>query len=1053
MKHSIRKRVVASAVASLLCVPILLGTLAGCGGGSDGLTAEEDSGAISYADMGAVADTDAYAANALEKEITYLLSLDAKRLLYNFRDNAGLSVQGAQKYSGSGSWENSLIAGHTMGHYLSALSQAYANGGTPDAKKKQLKTRLDYIVSELGLCQAESGVDGNPRKAEAGFLWGGNKTNSSNVEFQFDNVEIGKTNINTEAWVPWYTMHKILAGLIDAYRLAGSEEALTVAKALGDWTYDRVTDWTEAKRRVVLSTEYGGMNDCLYNLYAVTGDEKYAVAAHQFDEDIPTQGSFSQTSMVELMYNNETNNYLQGQHANTTIPKIIGLLNGYIQTKDKSIEGVTEQIGGRASKPSMYLEVAENFWTRVVEHLSYVTGGNSEDEHFRADDTQNRYRDYDNCETCNTYNMLKLTRMLFSLTKDKKYLDYYENTYINAILSSQNPETGMTMYFQPMASGYYKTYSTPESSFWCCTGSGMESMSKLGDSIYYTAGNATYVAMYMSSTYKTEDVSLTMTADLENSDKVTVKVEDGETILRLRRPDWTTRFEVKLNGEALDVSESGDFVSVKVSDGAEVELTLGKQITMHNLPDAQNVYAFKYGPYVLSAELGTENMKSGTHGWAGSIEVPNKLAGLKEDYNISNDSMSDFKANINTYMARGEDGKFTLTGIEGGPLTYSIHYKQHTQRYSLYFRFIGKDSAPDTDNGFTERTVDSIQPGRGQYETSERMINATNSTGADSETSRYANAGGSFSYYMGVDKSKPDVNYLMTNFMKADNGKTIKMSVGSKVIFSATLNYTGTDTMYEVYIPIPKDVVNGATKRTIDTREMDCILIKIESKVAGQASARVVSAFNTLTRELKQGSIAYFVDCGDHDPTTLSSGDTLGLFQSVTDQVFGADAVTGASWGVVDEYNKTWGTGLAYSTPHGNADAIRGQVPNGGVSTNSTWAKEDVDDGADKTISNRYTKNQYECGLTAMKLSYKFVLPNGNYTVKMYFADPWECSKNADVAANGTNKLTNAACGQEVSFTVNITDGMLTLDVTNPVNEVAGDKCINLAYIIIAYAG
>ncbi len=1043
MKHFIRKKIVAPTVAALLCVPIALGTLAGCGGdgGSDGLTDAADSEAVSYTEFGAVANTDAYAANALDKEVTYLLSLDADRLLYNFRDNAGLSTEGATRYNAVGSWENSLIAGHTMGHYLSALSQAYANGGTASDKKDKIKTRLDYIVGVLDECQAESGVDGNKRNAQEGFLWGANATNHTNdVEFQFNNVEQGRADIGTQAWVPWYTMHKILAGLIDAYRLAGSEEALTVAKGLGDWTYDRVTGWSEATRKKVLSIEYGGMNDCLYNLYAITGEAKYAVAAHQFDEDIPTQGSFAQKSMVELMIDDDTNNYLLGQHANTTIPKVIGLLNGYIQTQDKTIAGVTDtDDGARNSKTSDYLTVAENFWTRVVEHLSYVTGGNSEDEHFRADDSQNKYRDYDNCETCNTYNMLKLSRMLFSLTKDKKYLDYYENTYINAILSSQNPETGMTMYFQPMASGYYKTYSTPDESFWCCTGSGMESMSKLNDSIYYAAGNATYVAMYMSSTYKTDDVSLTMAADLENSDKVTIKVDAGKTILRLRRPDWTTKFEVKLNGKALDVAGSEDFAAVQVSKGSEVEITLGKQITMHNLPDAQNVYAFKYGPFVLSAELGTENMVSGTHGWAGSIEVPNKLTGLQESYNVTNGSLADFKQNINTYMTRGTDGKFTLTGIDDGPLTYSIHYKQYKQRYSLYFRFIGTDAAPEEDSGYQDTTVDSIQPGRGQYETAERMADAENSVGADSETSRYAKAGGSFSYYMGVDKSKPAANYIMTSFMKADNGKTIKISVGSTVLYTATLNYTGADAMYEVYIHIPQEIVEAAVKKTIDTKELDCILIKIESNTAGQTSARVVSAFNIITRELKKGGVAYFVDCGDYDVHTVSEGDALGLYNSVTDQAYGADAGTGMNWGVVDD---------------ATANTWRGGVPiEGSVATNSTWAYEyNTGDGVDKTVSNRYTKNQYEEGWATLKLTYKFDLPDGNYTVKMYFADPWGCSKNADVAANGTTKLTNAACGQEVSFTVTVSGGVLTLDITNPVNAAANDKCINVAYIIIALA-
>ena len=545
MKNRFFKKLGGIAMSALLCVPLSLGILAGCDKGGKGgsgqaptaQTNKADAEELTYSGMTTVANTDAYAANALDKEVEYLLALDTERLLYNFRDNAGLDTQGAKRYNGTGNWEDSLIAGHTSGHYLSALAQAYANAGTAQSQKNKLLSTINYVIGELKLCQDATYVSGRTTGAKEGFLWGANATNKTKVEFQFDNLEQGKSDINSQAWVPWYTMHKILAGLIDVYNYTGNQDALTMAKRLGDWAYERVMNWSETLRATVITIEYGGMNDALYNLYALTGEEKYAQAAHQFDEDI--KAAFSPKSMIDSILGG-AKNYLYGKHANTTIPKVIGLLNGYIQTQGKNIEGVT--LGTNRPTPDTYLEVAETFWERVIKEHTYVTGGNSENEHFVQDGKLNASRNHINCETCNTYNMLKLSRMLFTLTKNTKYLDYYENTYINAILSSQNPETGMTMYFQPMGSGYYKTFSTPTGDFWCCTGSGMESMSKLNDSIYYTAGNATYVALYMSSTYKTEKVALTMSADLENSDTVTIKVDEGSTILRLRRPDWTTKF-------------------------------------------------------------------------------------------------------------------------------------------------------------------------------------------------------------------------------------------------------------------------------------------------------------------------------------------------------------------------------------------------------------------------------------------------------------------------------------------------------------------------------
>ena len=226
---------------------------------------------------------------------------------------------------------------------------------------------------------------------------------------------------------------------------------------------------------------------------------------------------------------------------------------------------------------------------------------------------------------------------------------------------------------------------------------------------------------------------------------------------------------------------------------------------------------------------------------------------------------------------------------------------------------------------------------------------------------------------------------------------------------------------------------------TVDSVERDCILIKIESNTS-DASARVVSTFSIITRELKKGGVAYFVNCGDNDVHTLSEGDQFGLYNSVTDQAYGVDAGTGMSWGVVDEYEWTWSTQATYS---GTYD--KNAHPNGGVSTKSTWAQEGIADGVDKTVSNRYTKNHTECRLSP-KLTYKFDLPNGSYTVKLYFVDPWtNVSTNPSVSANGT-QLANCAVDKEVSLTATVSDGTLTLNFTTQ------SLCINVAYIIIALA-
>ena len=330
---------------------------------------------------------DGYLSNAFLLEQKYLLSLEADRLLAGFYETAGKQAKG-KRYPGG--WEDQDIAGHTMGHYLTALAQVYAS-----TKDKKFLTRLTYVVDSLAECQAESG-----------YL-------SAFREELFDNLENGK-----QAWVPWYTMHKILAGLIRVYQLTELPTALNVAIRLGTWVSGRVNRWDDAMKAQVLATEYGGMNDCLYELYNESGKIEFMMAAEKFDE-LP---------LFQQIY--EDNDILDGKHANTTIPKFLGALNRYL-----TVDGEQE----------FYLDTARKFFDMVVQNHTYVTGGNSEWEHFGTPKILAAERTNCNCETCNTYNMLKLARGLFQVTGEKKYLDFYEGTFWNAIVSSQNPKTGLSM--------------------------------------------------------------------------------------------------------------------------------------------------------------------------------------------------------------------------------------------------------------------------------------------------------------------------------------------------------------------------------------------------------------------------------------------------------------------------------------------------------------------------------------------------------------------------------------------------------------------------------
>lgn len=584
---------------------------------------------------------DNYLKNAFRLEQEYLLNLEADRLLAGFYEIAGKAPKN-KRYPGG--WEDQDIAGHTMGHYLTALAQAYAS-----TKDKKFLERLNYVVDALAECQGESG-----------YL-------SAFKEELFDNLEQGK-----QAWVPWYTMHKILAGLIRVYQLTELPVALNVAIRLGNWVANRVKRWDEDMKTMVLATEYGGMNDCLYELYKESGKIEFMMAAEKFDEQ----------PLFQEIYNE--NDILDGKHANTTIPKFLGALNRYFTVGEDQ---------------EFYLDAARKFFDIVTKNHTYVTGGNSEWEHFGAPKILAAERTNCNCETCNTYNMLKLARGLFQVTGDKKYLDFYEGTFWNAIVSSQNPKTGMSMYFQPMATGYFKVFSRPYDNFWCCTGTGMENFTKLNDSIYFTRDNTVYLGMYISSRLKddTRGFDIKMTADLPANPVVKVVVDkesEGETVLAFRRPEWSKgAFSVTRKGKNLKSEERGGFVYISVEKGStEIEAVFMPEISVHALLDEPNVVAFKYGHLVLSAGLGKDEMVSSTTGV--NVTVPTREIAIKDTLEIKEGTVEEWKNNPDKVLVRqGNTLNFKLSGTdEDKNLVFSPHYARFEERYGIYWELIqGKE--------------------------------------------------------------------------------------------------------------------------------------------------------------------------------------------------------------------------------------------------------------------------------------------------------------------------------------------------------------------------
>lgn len=716
---------------------------------------------------------DAYLLNARELETMYLESLDEARFLRGFSDIANQS-NGQPYYDG---WEHSSIQGHTMGHYMTALAKMYEGTGN-----ELLLNKMNHIVEQLATYQDDNGyVAAIPQS-------------------HYLQIEEGNTS---GTWVPWYTMHKILAGLIDIYKVTDNALCKEVMSKLGDWISSRTSQWGEEKQRVVLSVEYGGMNDALYELYHITGKINHMEAAHAFDE----------LSLFEKLYRKE--DCLNGLHANTTIPKIIGALKRYIVSENQKEE-------------EFYLQVAKNFWDIVVENHTYITGGNSEWEHFGQSRILDEERTNANCETCNTYNMLKLSRELFKITKDVKYMDYYENTFYNAILSSQNPKTGMTTYFQPMATGFYKVYSSREKHFWCCTGSGMENFSKLGDSIYYQEGDSLYITSYFSSDihWAEKGFLLSVEADLLKQGKVTATVEkitEPGVKLVFRVPEWCKKqFTVRVNGEILSIEGKDGFFVLdrewKEKDSIDIEFAM--QMQAYGLYDNEYAVAFKYGPIVLSADLGQERMEDSVTGV--DVTVPTRLIEIDENIMISKGiSRKEWLHSLEHHLVKeGEDLKFVLKDTNRD-LVFSPHFMQHEKRYGIYFYLFeeGCEAAKKLEQDLVmkkdmeDRTIDRVPVSNDQYELSHHMLTEKSTSGSfEGLMYRDALETGFFQYDMKVDPEKG--NELIVKYYSENAGRTFSIYVDNQLLEKVLLMPRKRG-FYEMTYKIPKEYTQGKQQVTV----------------------------------------------------------------------------------------------------------------------------------------------------------------------------------------------------------------------------------------------
>lgn len=505
----------------------------------------------------------------------YLLELEPDRMLAGYRLRAGLEPK-APAYGGWDSIRGKQLTGHIAGHYLSAVSLMYAATGDP-----RFKDRADYIVRELKEVQDKRGT---------GYLGAITDNNGTDGAALFEQVAAGDIRSSSfdlnGMWSPWYTLHKTFAGLRDAYRYTGNRTALDVEIKFAEWVERILSKLDDAQIQKILNTEFGGMNEVLADLYADTGDTRWLALSHRFDH----------RAVIEPLKRGE--DCLAGLHGNTQVPKLLGHLVRYAYTGNES--------DGAA---------ARFFWERVVYHHSFATGSHGKDEYFGPPNELSERIDGRTAESCNVYNMLKLTRRLFALQPDIRYADFHERALFNHVLGSIDPQDGRVCYMVPVGRGVQREYQDMFRDFTCCVGTGMESHALHGYGIYYEAGNKLWVNLYVPSTAEWTDagVTLAMQTDFPEGDSATLKLtvkKPREFTLALRRPYWAGEgFSVKLNGRPVkDMPKPGSYVELRRRwrTGDIVQLALPKQLWLEPLPDNPKRVAIMWGPLVLAGDLGPE---------------------------------------------------------------------------------------------------------------------------------------------------------------------------------------------------------------------------------------------------------------------------------------------------------------------------------------------------------------------------------------------------------------------------------------------------------------
>lgn len=712
----------------------------------------------------------------------YLMYLDVDRLIAPCYEAAGKKPK-KERYGG---WESMAISGHSLGHYLSAVSAMYAAD-----EDEELKKRIDYAVSELAYVQSfdeEGYVSGFKRECFDKVFSG---------EFNVTRFELG------DSWVPWYSIHKIYAGLIDVYNLTGNKQALDVVVKMADWAKKGTDNLNDEQFDRMLYCEHGGMCEAMANLYKITDNTDYLDLALRF---------YNKETLEPLVNNRDE---LEGKHANTQIPKVIGAAVLY------------EVLGNNELR-----NASEFFWNIVTKNRSYVIGGNSRDEHFGKSGTEKL--GVTTAETCNTYNMLKLTEHLYSWEHDSSYMDYYENALYNHILASQDPESGMKTYFVSTQPGHFKVYCSPDNSFWCCTGTGMENPARYTRNIYYRDEENLYVNLFIGSQIEIEDKKMVIIqeTDFPNDDTAVLNFKEaaGEELdLNIRVPYWIDgELTVIVNNKEIYKKADKGYISInrKWIKEDRVEIKLPMNIHVYSSKEDKNKIAFMYGPILLAGALGRENFPESDiledhlklNHYQG-IAVPTLVSDETDMVNLI--KPLDINKLIFETDSIGQPGCVKNRLIP--------FYQIHHQRYTIYWTKMNEKQYKSTDItsfDYQERlegiTIDSVNPNEQQSEIEHKYFSNNSKSDYSSECEkgwRECIGEGSFGYEMKIDDSRD--MYLCITYWGSDRaefiqGKTYERKfniyLNDDFVIKEILDENKPYSLFNKFYKIPQTIIEGKDK-------------------------------------------------------------------------------------------------------------------------------------------------------------------------------------------------------------------------------------------------